>query len=133
MILNIKKKLHNHQKIITPEDEARAKKVSKYLVLGETYFAYNVPLQIWIYWKDDENPKSGIDLDQSNILNYMPRKERCEFMRLSEVFSPSEDITVEIVKDFLHVSSLILKNLADQFTSLDFAKSEAPYVYYPNA
>ena len=117
----------------SPKDEARAKKVSKYLALGETYFTYNVPLQIWIYWKDYENPKSGIDLDQSNILNYMPRKERCEFMKLSEVFSPSEDITVEIVKDFLHVSSLVLKNLADQFTKVDFSSNEAPYVYYANA
>lgn len=114
-----------------PEDEALARKASKKLQLGKLYFAYNVPLQIWINYKEDDDPGSGIDLSESNILNYMPRKERCEFLNLDEVFSTSEDITAEDIKEFAKVSALILRNLAARMERLD-PLGKNHIVYYPN-
>lgn len=57
-------------------DEKLAQKVAKQV--GSLYFSYNVPLQIYIVYNEDEKPKSGINIYQSNILNYSPRKDRLQ-------------------------------------------------------
>ena len=44
----------------TPEEEAAAKRVSKKLDLGEIYFAYNLPIQIFLAYKEEDNPKRAV-------------------------------------------------------------------------
>lgn len=115
-----------------PKDEAMAKRISKKLQLGEIYFSFNVPLQIWIIYNEDENPESGINLEESAILNYMPRKEGCRMENLSDIFSSDEEISTDDLQDFMRVAAVILRNLArrmDDFNPLDMKKN---LVYYPN-
>lgn len=114
-----------------PKDEALAKKISKKLQLGSIYFTYNVPLQIWIGYNEDDKPKSGISLKKSLILNYMPRKEACKMESLSNIFSNDVEVTAQDLKDFMKISALIIKNLAKQMEKFN-PFSETSYVYYPN-
>ena len=118
---------------VDPKDEALAKQISKKLLFGETYFTYNVPLQIWIGYKKERDPKSGIDLDKSQILNYMPRKDECRMENLSDIFSSSVNVTAKDIKDFMKISSLILKNLARLMDNFDPLKLDRNCVYYPNS
>lgn len=112
------------------EDEKLAQKVATQV--GSLYFSYNVPLQVYIEFNEDGKPESGINIENSNILNYMPRKERCEFLTFGQVFENIEHVTAQDVKDFMNVSALIPEHLAEQFKKLDPAKAPKPYVYYPN-
>ena len=116
-----------------PKDEALARKISEKLQLEKLYFAYNLPLQIWISFNEDRKPQSGINVHESTILNYMPRKDSCEILHLDEVFNSDEEITAQDIKDFMKVSATILEHLAEQFKRLDPAKDPESYAYYPNA
>ena len=111
-------------------DEKLAQKVAKQV--GSLYFSYNVPLQIFIKYNENGKPESGIDICQSEILNYMPRKDRCEFITLDKVFVNAKKVTAKDVKDFMKVSALVLGNLAKQFKTLDPTKDPDPCIYYPN-
>lgn len=119
-------------KTAKPSEERLAKKVSKKLQLGDIYFRYNVPLQVWISYKKENDPKSGIDLKKSRMLNYMPRKECSMFESLSDVFDMSQNIAVKDIKDFMAVAGIILANLAAQFKKFKPLDSDNNYVYYPN-
>ena len=113
----------------SPKDEAIAQHISKKINLGSSYFRYNVPLQIHIFFNVFEKPRSGINMSTSYILNYMPRKSECRIQKLDELFvrKPSN----KDIKDFLHVSAVILKHLSKQFGKLD-PLGDVGCVYYPN-
>ena len=118
---------------VDPKDEEAAKRISQKLQLDDIYFAYNVPLQIWIAYNKGDEPESGINLSESRILNYMPRKERCETEALDEVFSSGVDVTVDDIKEFMRISALIVKNLAKQMENFDpLGGEDCNYIYYPN-
>ena len=119
-------------KDVDPKDEAAAKAISAKLDLGDIYFSFNVPLQIWIIYNVEDQPRSGINLEESQVLNYMPRKERCEMQSLADIFSADAKVTPEDIKEFMRISALVMKNLARQmekFNPLDLKKNS---VYYPN-
>ena len=113
-----------------PEDEKLAQKVAK--KVGELYFTYNLPLQINIVFNEDEKPESGIDIDSSVILNYMPRKERCERLSLRDVFILDTNVTAQDIKDLMKVSAVILVHLGEQFRKLNPAKDPESVIVYPN-
>ena len=118
---------------VDPKDEAAAKAISAKLDLGDIYFSFNVPLQIWITYNVEDQPRSGINLEESQVLNYMPRKERCEMQSLADIFSADAKVTPEDIKEFMRISALVMKNLARQmekFNPLDLKKN---LVYYPNS
>lgn len=120
-------------KDVDPKDEAAAKAISAKLDLGDIYFSFNVPLQIWITYNVEDQPRSGINLEESQVLNYMPRKERCEMQSLADIFSADAKVTPEDIKEFMRISALVMKNLARQmekFNPLDLKKN---LVYYPNS
>ena len=114
--------------------EIAAKHISKNLRLGRTYFTYNLPLQIYIIYKDGKERKtpcllkSMIDMDKSSILNYMPRKEQLCTLKFSELFinPPSK----QDLKDFTEVSAEILSHLGDLLVEVGRRRSDD--VYYPN-
>lgn len=114
--------------------EFAAKCVSKNLQLGRTYFTYNLPLQIHIVYKDGKYRKtpclmkSKIDMDESYILNYMPRKEQTCALKFSELFikPPSK----EDLEDFAEVSADILNHLG--VLMKDVGRRRKDDVYYPN-
>lgn len=117
---------------VDPKDEAAAKAISAKLDLGDIYFSFNVPLQIWITYNVEDQPRSGINLEESQILNYMPRKERCEMQSLDDIFSSGVKVTPEDIKELMRISALVMKNLArlmEKFNPLDLKKNS---VYYPN-
>ena len=113
-------------------DEKLAQKVAK--KVGELYFTYNLPLQVNIVFNEDEKPESGIDLDSSVILNYMPRKERCERLSLRDVFTLDDGnpVTAQDIKDLMKVSAVILEHLAEQFKKFNPSKNSEPVIVYPN-
>jgi hypothetical protein len=71
------------------------------------YWSYNLPLQVWPVYEDPET----VDFDScpvvgTRILNYMPRKRRCEEIELSDVIG---DQTRE---EFFETAAIHLENLA---------------------
>ena len=116
----------------TPAEEHLAQKVSKTLQLGTLYFTYNVPLQVWIAFNKEEDPKSGINFKKSQILNYVPRKECTEFLSFDNLFSSVNDVTDKDIKDFMKVSALVLENLARQFKKFSPFNLKRNEIYYPN-
>ena len=116
------------------ESEFAAKCVSKNLQLGRTYFTYNLPLQIYIIYKDGKERKtpcllkSMIDMDKSYILNYMPRKEQLCTLKFSELFinPPSK----QDLENFTEVSAEILSHLGDLL--IEVGRRRKDIVYYPN-
>lgn len=75
------------------------------------FWAYNLPLQMW------GNAKNGW-----RVLNYMPRKERCQYLESS--------VTKEELPQFCQNTALILRNLAELFEAL--GRGEIKTVYYPD-
>lgn len=75
------------------------------------FWAYNLPLQMW-----------GNDEDGWRVLNYMPRKERCQYLESS--------VTKEELPQFCKNTAMILRNLADLFETL--GRGEIKLVYYPD-
>lgn len=116
------------------EAELAAEHISKNLKLGRTYFTYNLPLQIHIVYKDGKYRKtpclmkSKIDMDESYILNYMPRKEQLCTLKFSELFikPPSKGD----LEDFTEVTADILSHLGDLM--IEVGRRRKDVVYYPN-
>jgi hypothetical protein len=86
------------------------------------YFIYNLPLQAWARHEDDEDESSPVT--DWRILNYMPRKERCQNLNLSEVL---DDLSKE---QFCETAALVFENLARLWRAL--GKGEIDHVYYPD-
>lgn len=114
----------------TPEEEAAAKRVSQKLGLGEIYFTYNIPIQVFLGYNKENDPKSGINLKESCIWNYMPRKNTMVEETLDELFSSSETVTDKDIKDLMVVTAAILRNLGKEMLKLGEGKTDT--VYYPN-
>ena len=75
-------------------------------------FNYNLPLQAW---REEDG--------SIRVLNYMPRRERCNNLDLSEL---KDDGIVE--KDYFYGVSVNLINLAILFA--EFAEGKRYHVYY---
>ena len=114
----------------TPEEEAAAKRVSKKLGLGEIYFAYNIPIQIFLAYKEGGDPQSGIDPHKTYVWNYMPRKNRMDEQTLADLFTDPDSITKDDIKDLMVVTAAILRNLGKEMLKLGEGKTDC--VYYPN-
>ena len=91
------------------------------------YFNFNLPIQAWPVYEDEENEKGKI-LDY-RILNYMPRKAHVHEILLTEIIG-EENYNEENVKAFFNQTADNFINLARQFRSLANGKQEA--VYYHN-
>lgn len=115
----------------TEEEVAAAIRLDTKFSIGSVFWAYNLPIQIWVYKNEnDTNGSLGeININDSNILNYMPRKECCEFMTFNELFGGNVP-TDDDVKDLTIVTAAVLKNLAHRMIMLGEKKLD--YVYYPN-
>ena len=114
----------------TAEEEAAAKRVSKKISLGEIYFTYNLPIQVFLAYNEDGNPKSGIDPYRTCVWNYMPRKNRMDEETLADIFSDPDSLTKADVKDLMVVTAAILRNLGKEMIKLGEGKTDT--VYYPN-
>jgi hypothetical protein len=91
--------------------------------VGEvSYFAFNLPLQVWPVHEDPFNEKSPVT--GTRILNYMPRKEGCRELLLEECL---EGKTRE---EFFERTAQILENLAQQMRKA--GKDPELVVYYPD-
>lgn len=100
-----------------PEVEDAARRIVD--KVGTSYFSYNLPLQIL---GSANEPKPNI----RTILNYMPRKERCETLWAGDVFEAS--YTPSDIKDFCTVTAAVLRNLARLFE--EFGEGKRDYVVY---
>lgn len=78
----------------------------------EMFWTFNLPLQAWTK-EDDE--------DGILVLNYMPRRQRCEFL--------DEKIPDSMRKEFFTRAAVELRALADKMES--FANGDIDHVYYP--
>jgi hypothetical protein len=114
----------------TAEEVAAAKRVSEKLGLGEIYFAYNVPIQVFLAYKEEDNPKSGIDPYRTCVWNYMPRKNRIDEETLADIFSDPDSLTKDDFNDFMIATSAIFRNLSKEMLKLGEGKTDT--VYYPN-
>ena len=114
----------------TAEEEAAAKRVSEKISLGELYFSYNIPIQIFLAYNEDDNPKSGIDPYRTCVWNYMPRKNRMDEETLADIFSDPDSLTKDDIKDLMVVTAAILRNLGKEMLKLGNGKTDC--VYYPN-
>lgn len=114
----------------TPEEEAAAKRVSKKLGLGEIYFSCNLPIQMFLAYKEEDNPKSGIDPHKTCVWNYMPRKNRMDEQTLADLFNDPDNIKKDDIKDLMVVTAAILRNLGKEMLKLGEGKTAT--VYYPN-
>ena len=114
----------------TEIEEAAAQRLSsEKFLLGHAFFAYNLPLQIWLPSKDDiEEAKENGTLPDAFMVNYMPRKQECNAMDLSELGISYQD--KDTMKDLCNVTISILKNLTRQWER--FRDGKQDYVYYPN-
>jgi hypothetical protein len=86
------------------------------------YWSYNLPLQAWPRREDDEDENSPIV--GYRILNYMPRKERCESLEIEELLGEQTQ------EEFFEAAADHLENLAKLFRNL--AKKEIDTIYYPD-
>lgn len=75
------------------------------------YWSYNLPLQMW----------KGSD-GTTRVLNYMPRKGRCQYM--------DESVSAEDRPAFCRNAARILRNLADLMEA--YGRGEIDRVYYPD-
>lgn len=87
------------------------------------YWAYNLPLQVWPIHEDPENEKSPVI--GTTILNYMPRKERCQNASFKELELPGEQTREE----FFETAAQVLENLAVLMRKA--GKDPNFTVYYP--
>lgn len=114
----------------TAKEESAARRLAKKLNLGAIYFAYNIPIQIFLSYNEEDNPKSGIDPYKTCIWNYMPRKNRMDEESLADLFADPDNITKDDVKDLMVVTAAILRNLGKEMIKLGEGKTDC--VYYPN-
>ena len=87
------------------------------------YWAFNPPLKVWARRQDSEDENSRIVGAQ--VLNYMPRKERCEYCDLADLLG---DQTRE---ECFESAAVHLENLARLMR--EAAKDPARTVYYHDA
>ena len=111
----------------TEQEEIIAKRSAE-AIHDSIYFSYNIPLQIRIYKKCD-NDGNETDILTGVITNYMPRKNSCCELTFSELFG-TDMPKKEDLKDFCNTTISILKNLIRQFES--FRDGNTDMVYYPN-
>ena len=87
------------------------------------YWSYNLPLQLWAEHNEDDATEEG-PVSGYRVLNYMPRRERCETLRLEEL------IGEQTREEFLEQTALTLENLARLFRA---AKQDPNLtIYYPD-
>jgi len=67
------------------------------------YWAYNLPLQVWPRHESDDELAPVVD---ARLLTYMPRRERCEELLLSEVIGDQSR------EEFFEEAARHLENLA---------------------
>lgn len=88
---------------------------------NKLYWAYNLPIQVWPQRQDPDDEASPVV--GSQVLNYMPRKERCEMCDLEDLIG---DQTRE---EYFESAARILENLARLMR--EAGKDETKLVYYP--
>ena len=108
----------------TPEEEAAAKRVSKKLDLGAIYFTYNLPIQIFLAYKEEDNPKSGIDPHKTCVWNYMPRRNRMDEQTLADLCTVADSITKDDIEDLMVVTAAIVRNLGKEMLKLGEGKTD---------
>lgn len=89
-------------------------------IKNRLYWAYNMPLQVWPKHQDPDDENSPIV--GARVLNYMPRKERCEDSDLSDLLGE------QTREEFFESAALHLENLARLMR--EAAKDPALLVYY---
>lgn len=90
---------------------------------NKLYWAYNLPLQVWPKHQDPCDEKSPIV--GARVLNYMPRKERCEDCDLGDLLGE------QTREEFFESAAQVLENLARLMR--EAGKDPALLVYYPDA
>ncbi len=90
---------------------------------NQLYWAYNLPLQVWPKHADPNDEKSPIV--GARVLNYMPRKERCDDCDLADLLGE------QTREEFFESAALHLENLARLMR--EAAKDPALLVYYHDA
>lgn len=89
---------------------------------NSTYWSYNLPLQAFPDRVDEDDEKSPIT--DYRVLNYMPRKEACRTMQLSELLEDSG----QSKEEYFEAAAAHLEHLAQMFRKL--AKGEIDTIYY---
>ena len=82
---------------------------------NELYWSFNIPLQVWP--KDSEDPDS-----ETEVLNYMPRKERVDRITLEDAMG---DQTRE---EFFETAAIHFENMARLFR--EAKNDESKVIYY---
>lgn len=85
------------------------------------YWGFNIPLQVWPVREEADNPSKIVG---TTILNYMPRKERCESVDLEELLGE------QTREEFFNTAAEKLESLAAKMRLA--AKDETFVVYYPD-
>lgn len=88
---------------------------------NETYWDYNLPLQYWPRFENEEEESGNVI--GSRILNYMPRKERC-----CEMSSDDDYLGEQTHEEFFECAAKHCENLARLFRNV--AKDPSAHVYY---
>jgi hypothetical protein len=86
------------------------------------YWAYNLPLQVHPFFQDEDDESSPVI--KTEIVNYMPRKERCIRCDLAETL----EICGQTREEFFETAATYLENLARLMRMA--AKDPAMIVYY---
>jgi hypothetical protein len=92
-----------------------------------SYWNYNLPLQLWpVYGDDEEEPEDDKEeITDYRILNYMPRREGVFHLHLSELLGEGESR-----EQYLEKAALVFENLARLFRA---AKDDPNMIiYYPD-
>jgi len=92
-------------------------------VKNKLYWSYNLPLQVWPKHANPDDPESPVI--GARVLNYMPRKERCESFDLEELLDE------QTREEFFESTAQHLENLARLMR--EAGKDPAKTVYYHDA
>lgn len=87
------------------------------------YWAYNLPLQVWPKHQDPDDETSPVV--GARVLNYMPRKERCEDCDLDDLLGE------QTREEFFMTAALHLENLARLMR--EAAADPSKLIYYHDA
>lgn len=87
---------------------------------NKLYWAFNLPLQVWPRHKDDDDELSPVV--DAKLLNYMPRKECCCELLLSDVLGE------QTREEFFETAARHFENLARLMRVA--AKDPTATVYY---
>jgi hypothetical protein len=89
---------------------------------NELYWGYNLPLQVWPEHEDPDDEDSPVV--GWEVLNYMPRKERCIRLPLDE-----ELMVGQTRKEYMLTAAMVCEQLAEKFRKA--AEDESLTIYYP--